>query len=170
MCQAMDGRLFFFFDIPERPHPHCKCRLEVMSLTSKNIAERMADKYGPRPYEEGPVFKQWKPEDQGSPPARTIHGNFSEHGTIAKFDFEGRNRISVTFKSMDVTFVTGIPGVHVVARAAGKIELDRSTGWLLPGRSVTFSCSTTHAEPVPWSLECIALGSDNMLIWYKIEY
>ena len=29
-CLARDGRKYFYGDVPERPHPNCKCRLEVV--------------------------------------------------------------------------------------------------------------------------------------------
>lgn len=76
-------------------------------------------------------------------------------------------------KNMDVTILTGIPGVDVTARA---METDtfkeetKQTGMILPGQTVTLSFATHFSDPVSWELEMWARGADNMLVWYTIAY
>lgn len=36
-CKALDGKVFDFYDeVPERPHPNCRCTVEVVEESSKN--------------------------------------------------------------------------------------------------------------------------------------
>ena len=43
-CRKLDGREFDFYDeVPERPHPNCKCRVEIVEGEIESNTEKSQD-------------------------------------------------------------------------------------------------------------------------------
>ena len=38
-CKSLDGKVFDLEDLPKRPHPNCKCRVEEISIVEGNVAK-----------------------------------------------------------------------------------------------------------------------------------
>ena len=38
-CKSLDGKVFELKDLPKRPHPNCKCRVEEISIVEGNVAK-----------------------------------------------------------------------------------------------------------------------------------
>jgi len=38
-CKSLDGKVFELNDLPKRPHPNCKCRVEEISIVEGSVAK-----------------------------------------------------------------------------------------------------------------------------------
>lgn len=43
-CKALDGKIFDFYDeVPERPHPNCRCTVEIVDYSDENLKPKNDD-------------------------------------------------------------------------------------------------------------------------------
>ena len=44
ICKSLDGKVFDFYDeVPERPHPNCRCRVEIVDYSDENFEHKNDD-------------------------------------------------------------------------------------------------------------------------------
>ena len=44
ICKSLDGKVFDFYDeVPERPHPNCRCRVEIVDYSDENFKHKNDD-------------------------------------------------------------------------------------------------------------------------------
>ena len=88
VCKSLDGKEFDFYDeVPERPHPNCRCTVEIVEDTRSNNVSETATK-------ENDDANKMPPHKQGQVIAKSGNAGTSSgphlHITIREGNFQGK--------------------------------------------------------------------------------
>lgn len=139
VCKSLDGKEFDFYDeVPERPHPNCKCTVEIIEDTDSNSSTETTEeentntikippenpnpKSSPKPPQPNPASKNPSPPQ----PQRWILPVSKGHKITSNYGYR-MHPVYHTMKLHDGIDINALANTPVYAVADGKVSV---SGWI----------------------------------------
>ncbi|AGW12344.1 hypothetical protein DGI_0427 [Megalodesulfovibrio gigas DSM 1382 = ATCC 19364] len=153
-CQALDGRKFLYPDVPARPHPNCRCTVEVQKCQLPTFQNNKEFGATDAPKNDASA------EDMSRHIAYQSAGVFSGYDDGVREQFLGGQKIFVTVKNLGPF----LGGVTIKTNLGGDTMAPLSVG-----QQRTIGFSHFGEAPLMWNVLILVAVGDNSSYFYMID-